>query len=56
MIAQGLAGATGKIVMWAHIDAKAGTPGALDNRTGVATLLLLADAAATSKAASTSRS
>lgn len=40
---KGLAGATGKIVMWAHIDAKAGTPGALDNGTGVATLLLLAD-------------
>jgi aminopeptidase YwaD len=32
-----------RIVVCAHIDAKAGTPGALDNATGVVVLLLLAD-------------
>ncbi|HNW56980.1 MAG TPA: M28 family peptidase [Bacteroidales bacterium] len=31
-----------KIVITAHIDAKAGTPGAIDNATGVTVLLLLA--------------
>lgn len=32
-----------KIVITAHIDAKKGTPGAIDNATGVVTLLLLAE-------------
>ena len=32
-----------RIVVMAHIDAKAGTPGALDNAAGVVTLLLLAE-------------
>jgi len=32
-----------RIVVTAHIDAKKGTPGAIDNATGVAVLLLLAD-------------
>jgi aminopeptidase YwaD len=32
----------GRIVVTAHIDAKKGTPGAIDNATGVAVLLLLA--------------
>jgi len=32
-----------RIVVSAHIDAKKGTPGAIDNATGVITLLLLAD-------------
>ncbi len=32
-----------RIVICAHIDTKAGTPGALDNATGVITLLLLAE-------------
>ena len=32
----------GRIVITAHIDAKKGTPGAIDNATGVTTLLLLA--------------
>jgi len=32
-----------RIVITAHIDAKKGTPGAIDNATGVVTLLLLAD-------------
>lgn len=38
-------GATGapRIVLTAHIDAKQGTPGAIDNATGVVCLLLLAD-------------
>lgn len=37
-------GSSGKrIVLTAHIDAKPGSPGALDNATGVITLLLLAD-------------
>jgi aminopeptidase YwaD len=31
-----------RVVLFAHIDAKAGTPGALDNGTGIVTLLLLA--------------
>jgi aminopeptidase YwaD len=36
--------ATGaRIVVFAHIDAKLGTPGALDNAAGVVTLLLLAE-------------
>lgn len=34
--------AGGRIVVTAHIDAKKGTPGAIDNATGVAVLLLLA--------------
>ncbi len=34
---------SGKIVVTAHIDAKKGTPGAIDNATGVIILLLLAD-------------
>lgn len=32
-----------RVVLFAHIDAKDGTPGALDNATGVVTLLLLAE-------------
>jgi len=32
-----------RVVIFAHIDAKDGTPGALDNATGVVTLLLLAE-------------
>ena len=32
-----------KVVLCAHIDAKAGTPGALDNASGVSILLLLAE-------------
>jgi aminopeptidase YwaD len=32
-----------RLVFCAHIDAKAGTPGALDNATGITTLLLLAE-------------
>ena len=32
-----------RIVITAHIDAKKGTPGAIDNATGVAVLLLLAE-------------
>jgi aminopeptidase YwaD len=35
--------AVNKIVITAHIDAKKGTPGAIDNATGVVVLLLLAD-------------
>ncbi len=35
-------GARGRIVLAAHIDAKKGSPGAIDNATGVAVLLLLA--------------
>lgn len=34
---------TPKIVVTAHIDAKKGTPGAIDNATGVVVLLLLSD-------------
>ncbi len=33
----------GRVVVTAHIDAKKGTPGAIDNATGVITLLLLAE-------------
>jgi aminopeptidase YwaD len=33
---------TGRIVIAAHIDAKKGSPGAIDNATGIITLLLLA--------------
>lgn len=33
----------GRIVLFAHIDAKAGTPGAIDNAGGVTILLLLAE-------------
>lgn len=36
-------GAQKKIILTAHIDAKAGSPGALDNGTGVVILLLLAE-------------
>jgi aminopeptidase YwaD len=32
-----------RVVLFAHIDAKAGTPGAIDNAGGVAVLLLLAE-------------
>ena len=32
-----------RVVIFAHIDAKLGTPGAIDNATGVITLLLLAE-------------
>jgi aminopeptidase YwaD len=32
-----------RIVLFAHIDAKLGTPGSLDNGTGIVTLLLLAE-------------
>ena len=32
-----------RVVLFAHIDAKVGTPGALDNGTGIITLLLLAE-------------
>ena len=35
-------GGSGRIVVTAHIDAKKGTPGAIDNATGVAVLLLAA--------------
>lgn len=35
-------GQAGKVVVTAHIDAKKGTPGAIDNATGVIVLLLLA--------------
>jgi aminopeptidase YwaD len=34
---------TGRIVISAHIDAKKGSPGAIDNATGIITLLLLAE-------------
>ncbi|PWB56715.1 MAG: Zn-dependent exopeptidase M28 [Anaerolineales bacterium] len=33
----------GRLIVTAHIDAKKGTPGAIDNATGVVTLLLLAE-------------
>ncbi len=36
-------GAVSKITVCAHIDAKIGTPGALDNAAGVVTLMLIAD-------------
>jgi len=36
-------GAPSKITICAHIDAKIGTPGALDNAAGIVTLLLIAD-------------
>lgn len=36
-------GSMSKITVCAHIDAKIGTPGALDNAAGVVTLLLIAD-------------
>jgi aminopeptidase YwaD len=32
-----------RVVLFAHIDAKVGTPGALDNGTGIVTLLVLAE-------------
>ncbi len=35
--------ARGRVVITAHIDAKKGTPGAIDNATGVTVLLLLAE-------------
>jgi len=35
-------GSQGRMVLCAHFDAKAGTPGAIDNASGVTTLLLLA--------------
>lgn len=36
-------GGTRRVVFFAHIDAKAGTPGAIDNAAGVAVLLLVAE-------------
>lgn len=36
-------GSDSRIVITAHVDAKIGTPGAIDNATGVTTLLLLAE-------------
>jgi aminopeptidase YwaD len=39
---KGLTGAS-RIVVTAHIDAKKGTPGAIDNATGIAVLLILAE-------------
>jgi aminopeptidase YwaD len=36
-------GSVGRVVLCAHIDAKIGTPGATDNASGVAVLLLLAE-------------
>jgi aminopeptidase YwaD len=36
-------GSSARVVVTAHIDAKKGTPGAIDNATGVAVLLLLAE-------------
>lgn len=43
VIARKTNGSDRRITVWAHIDAKEGTPGALDNASGVATLLLLAE-------------
>ena len=43
VVARKGAGAGRRVVLSAHIDAKEGTPGALDNATGVTTLLLLAE-------------
>ncbi len=43
VIARRAGRSTRRIVAMAHIDAKAGTPGALDNASGVVTLLLLAE-------------
>ena len=43
VIARKQTGAGQKITVFAHIDAKDGTPGALDNGTGVVVLLLLAE-------------
>jgi aminopeptidase YwaD len=43
VIARRGGGSGQRIVVCAHIDAKAGTPGALDNGTGVVVLLLLAE-------------
>lgn len=43
VIARRNAGAAQKITVFAHIDAKDGTPGALDNGTGTVVLLLLAE-------------
>jgi aminopeptidase YwaD len=43
VVARKGSGARGRVVLTAHIDAKRGTPGALDNAAGVTTLLLLAE-------------
>jgi len=43
VVARRGAGTGQRVVLFAHIDAKEGTPGALDNATGVTTLLLLAE-------------
>jgi len=43
VVARKGAGAGQHVVLFAHIDAKEGTPGALDNAGGVTTLLLLAE-------------
>jgi aminopeptidase YwaD len=42
VVARRGSGASGRLVVCAHIDTKPGTPGALDNAAGVAVLLLLA--------------
>ena len=43
VVARKRAGAGRRVVLFAHIDAKEGTPGAIDNATGVTALLLLAE-------------
>lgn len=43
VVARKGAGRGGRTVLFAHIDAKIGTPGAIDNAAGVVTLLLLAE-------------
>lgn len=43
VIARKCAQSDWRVVLFAHIDAKQGTPGALDNAAGVTTLLLLAE-------------
>jgi aminopeptidase YwaD len=43
VVARKGAGASRRVVLFAHIDAKEGTPGAIDNAAGVTVLLLLAE-------------
>ncbi len=43
VVARKGAGARSRVVLCAHIDSREGTPGALDNASGVVTLLLLAN-------------
>jgi aminopeptidase YwaD len=43
VVARKAANSAGRIVLCAHLDAKPGTPGALDNGTGIVTLLLVAE-------------